>query len=89
MKKLNQGKKGNKIDVERYDPNADLAAEIIQQNDQFNDKNLCSDCVEQKGQLRRNLKNMSNEEIHRNKAAVTFVPCAICRQDESIYNNEY
>jgi hypothetical protein len=66
MRKLNQGKKGNKIDVERYDANADLASEIIKQNDQYNDNNLCNDCINEKNQMRRNLKNMNNEEIHRN-----------------------
>mgnify|MGYP006091222039 CR=1 FL=1 len=91
MRKLNQGKKGNKIDVERYDANADLASEIIKQNDQYNDNNLCNDCINEKNQMRRNLKNMNNEEIHRNQTAVTFTPCSVCRQEGSIYsnNNEY
>ena len=89
MRKLNQGKKGNKIDVERYDENADLAKEIVAQNDQYNDQYLCSDCVNQKKQIKRNLRNMSNEEIHRSKAALTFAPCTVCRQDGSIYNNDY
>lgn len=89
MRKLNQGKKGNKIDVERYDQNADLGSELIKQNDQYKDSSLCNECVDQKKQLKKNLRNMSNEEIHRNRTAVTFIPCAVCRQDGSIYNNEY
>lgn len=40
---------------------------VIEENDQFDDRALCADCVDEKNQIRKNLQNMSDEEVERNK----------------------
>ena len=57
---------------------AERAARKLQAAQAESEKKILEERMARK-QLKKNLRNMSNDEIHRNKAAVTFVPCAVCR----------
>lgn len=52
---------------------------VIDENDRYDNRYLCADCVDEKKQIRKNLQNMSDEEVKRNKEEHTFKPCSVCR----------
>lgn len=52
---------------------------VIEQNDQYDNRYLCKDCLDEKKQIQKNLQNMSDGEVRRNQAEHTFKPCSVCR----------
>lgn len=68
MRKLNSRPGRNKIEAERQVENVQqsIAEMVLQENDKFDERYLCADCVSEKQQIKKNLQNMNDDEIKRN-----------------------
>lgn len=71
MRKLNKGRT-NKVESE---PSVEQQLDALHLEDRLNahdDAELCQDCLDAKRHIKKQLRNMSEREVQRNYARLTF-----------------